>query len=456
MKITLIVPVFNEIATIAEIIRRMEKAPFDKQIIIVDDGSTDGTREYLQRLQNPDINVLFHETNQGKGAALRTGIALATGEIVVIQDADLEYFPDEIPHLAEKICSGKADVVYGSRFIGSRRVFLFYHYLGNKTLNFVANLLFNTNLTDLMTGYKAFRRDIIQSLRLTENGFAVEAEITGKIFKQSFRVYEVPISYNGRGYEEGKKIQWTDFFKVLASLLKVRFFSSDVGLETLEKTRRMRRYNEWIYEQIRPYLGSRILEVGAGIGNFSVMFSNFEKLVVTEYNEYYLNRLRQRFSGHPFITVEKLDLALPPGNQLPENSLFDTAVCINVAEHLQNDSAALRTLKSLLKPGGHLFLLVPAHPRLFGRLDKELGHYRRYTRESVSALVRDAGFRLEKVSYFNPFSVLPWFINGKLLKRRGIPMFQTRLFDLSVPILKHLAPRSPAVGLSVIAVASNR
>jgi glycosyltransferase involved in cell wall biosynthesis len=453
VKVSVIIPAYNEIATIAEILRRVRQAPFEKEVVVVDDGSTDGTREYLESIQDREIQVLFHQRNQGKGTALRTGIVKATGDIVVIQDADLEYFPDEILQLTKKIEEGKADAVYGSRFIGARRAFLFYHYLGNKVVNLIANVLFNTNLTDLMTCYKAFRRDVIQSIRLSENRFAVEAEITGKLFKQGYRVYEIPISYDGRGYDEGKKIQWTDFFSVVASLMKVRMEPSEIGLETLERTKSLRRYNDWVFERIRPILGEEVIEIGAGAGNFSALMNRRKRLVVTEFNDYYLSRLAQRFNGHPFVSVKRCDLSYPVREQGFENTRFDTAICMNVLEHTEDDSLAVRNLHDLLRPGGRVFILVPAHGELFGTLDEALGHRRRYTNEGLRGLLEREDLRVEQISYFNPVAVLPWRLNGQLLRRKTISAFQAWLFDLLVPVFRRLSPREPTSGLSLIAVA---
>lgn len=449
----MIIPAYNEVATIAEIIRRVRQAPFEKEILIVDDASTDGTREYLEGLEDPAIRVFYHKKNKGKGAALRTAIPKATGDMVVIQDADLEYYPDEILRLTEKIRDGKADAVFGSRFIGARRVFMFYHYLGNKLANLLANVLYNTNLTDFMTCYKAFRRDVIQSLKLHENGFAVEAEITGKLFKQGFRVYEVPISYDGRDYDEGKKIRWADFFKVIFALIRGRVAKSETGLVTLEKTSKMRRYNQWILEKITPYLGREVLEIGAGIGNFSVLFRNLKRLVATDYDDYYLTRLKSRFMGHPFVEVQKLDLLAPAAPQSFTPASFDTAVCLNVLEHIKNESAALQNILTLLKPGGTLFLLVPAHEWALGTLDEMLGHYRRYTRAPLAELLNKEGFIVEQSFYFNPFSLIPWFISSRVFKKKVLSSFQSQVFDWAVPALKKLPIKNPSFGLSVIAIA---
>ena len=222
--LSVVMPVFNEVATIDEIIRRVIAVPVRTQLIVVDDCSTDGTRETLTGLQRElGFTLLLQPTNRGKGAALRAGFEAVRGDIVVIQDADLEYSPEEFPQLIELICDGRADVVYGSRFIGRHRVFLFTHYLGNRLLTLLTNVLYNTMLTDMETCYKVMRTDVLRSMTLRSNGFGIEPELTAKIFKRGYRVYEIPITYDGRGYDEGKKIGWRDGVVALWVLLRYRF-----------------------------------------------------------------------------------------------------------------------------------------------------------------------------------------------------------------------------------------
>lgn len=223
MKLSVIIPVYNERATIEEIVRNVEKVPLEKEIIIVDDASCDGTREIIENLKGESIKKVFHKKNQGKGAAVRSALTHIEGDIVIIQDADLEYYPDEYPQLIKPIVRGRADVVFGSRFIGTHRCFLFTHYAGNKVVNLIANILYNTNLSDFMTCYKVFKAEVIRKVDIVSNRFGFEAEITGEVFRRGLRVYEVPISYSGRNYSEGKKIKWTDFFVVVRWLLKTKF-----------------------------------------------------------------------------------------------------------------------------------------------------------------------------------------------------------------------------------------
>ena len=216
-------PTYNERTTIEEIVRRVLAVPLRIELIVVNDGSTDGTGEILDRLQKELGFTLLHQANGGKGSALRRGFAAVTGDIAVIQDADLEYSPEEFPQLIDLIVQGKADVVYGSRFLGRHRAFMFAHYVGNKLLTLVTNILYNTMLTDMETCYKAMRIEVLRSMTLKSNGFGIEPELTAKIFKRGYKVYEVPITYAGREYTEGKKITWVDGFGAIWTLLKYRF-----------------------------------------------------------------------------------------------------------------------------------------------------------------------------------------------------------------------------------------
>lgn len=224
--LSVVVPVYNEVKTIVQVFDRLQsaKTSLSLEILFIDDGSTDGTSDRIQELDHCSIRVFRHSINRGKGAALRTGFRECQGDIIVIQDADLEYQPKDIPRLIQPILDGKADVVFGSRFHGdAQRVHLFYHYIGNAVLTFLSNLMTNLKLSDMECGYKAFRREVIESFEIKESRFGVEPEITAKVAKLGYRVYEVPISYSGRDYSEGKKIGWKDALRALWCILKYRF-----------------------------------------------------------------------------------------------------------------------------------------------------------------------------------------------------------------------------------------
>jgi glycosyltransferase involved in cell wall biosynthesis len=227
MKVTVVIPVYNEVGTIREIVRRVQAIDLEKEIIIVDDASSDGTRDALHEIEKTqdNIKVFYHDRNQGKGAALRSGFQMVSGDIVIIQDADLEYDPRDYGPLLEPILDGKADVVYGSRFLGGpHRVLFFWHYVGNRFLTLLSNALNNINLTDMETCYKVFTRDVLNRVSIRSKRFGFEPEFTAKIARHGFRIYEVPISYSGRTYNEGKKIGWVDGVKAIFTILWYRFF----------------------------------------------------------------------------------------------------------------------------------------------------------------------------------------------------------------------------------------
>jgi glycosyltransferase involved in cell wall biosynthesis len=228
MKLSVVMPVYNEEKTLEEIFRRVQATPYDKEIIAVDDCSQDRSREILQRLaqQYDNVRLFFHDRNMGKGAALRTGFAQVTGDVVIIQDADLEYDPKDYPALLDPILRDLADVVYGSRLIGAQphRVLFFWHYMGNKAVTTLSNMFTNLNLTDMEVGYKVFKSWVIKDIQIKSNRFGVEPELTAKIAKKKVRIYEVPISYHGRDYSEGKKITWRDGIAAIFHIIRFRFF----------------------------------------------------------------------------------------------------------------------------------------------------------------------------------------------------------------------------------------
>lgn len=451
MKLSVVIPVYNEINTVEEILRRVKKVKIEKEIIVVDDCSTDGTRDVLKELSGNGIKVLFHEKNMGKGAALRTGFKHLSGDIVIIQDADLEYYPEEYPQMIQLILEGKADVVYGSRFLGRHRVFMFSHYLGNKFLTFLTNLLYNSTLTDMETCYKAFRAEILKGLNLKSKSFGFEPEFTAEILKRKLRVYEIPISYDGRTYAEGKKITWKAGLVALYWLIRCRFTHFDINQETLDRMAMVNKYNGLIFDRIKGFLGKRVLEVGSGSGNITRYLLGRELLVATDVSDEYIDKLKRRFVENKRVKLIKYDLNERKNGRFKRYG-FDSIVCLNVLEHIEDDLQVLRNMNDTLT-NGRLILLVPAMKRLYGRLDEVLGHYRRYSKEDIVSKLRNSGFKTEAISYFNILGALGWFINSRILKKRILPGNQLRIFNRLVPLLKLERLLDLPFGLSLLVVA---
>jgi len=459
--LSVIVPCHNERSTVAELLKRVLSVPIQKEIIVVDDASTDGSAAIVEDIarREPVIRLLRQEKNQGKGAALRRGFEEARGEIVIIQDADLEYEPREYPRLLQPILDGDADVVYGSRFAGHpRRVMLYWHTVGNAFLTWLSNITTNLNLTDMETCYKAFRREVITSIPIDSDRFGFEPEVTAKIARRGYRIYEVPISYHGREYWEGKKIGWKDGVSAIWTIFKYGVFyrgdSEAEGYVTLERMGRLSRYNKWIWQSIAKYVGDRVLEVGAGIGNMTRVMYGRELIVATDVELPYLHILRNRFSRNPTITVAKLDLNSDDDCDALKHYGFDTIVCLNVLEHIENDRAALRRLYQLLNPGGNLLLFVPADQKLYGTMDKQVGHFRRYASSELKELIESEGFSVPDIFHQNYFGRFGWWLNGRVLRRAHVPAGQSRIFDLFVPLLRRLEGKNPRKGLSIVAVAA--
>lgn len=457
MKLSIVIPVYNEENTFLELLRWVREEKHQKEIIIVDDYSTDGTRDILKDLEKEDdIRVFYQEKNKGKGAAIREGFKHVTGDIVIIQDADLEYYPDEYEQLIKPIEQGKADVVYGSRFLGAHRAHLYWHYLGNKTINLITNIVLNTCLTDMMTCYKAFRREALQSLVLKANRFGIEPEMTAEIFKRRYRVYEVPISYNARDYEEGKKIKWTDFFKCCYWLIRAYLRKDDVGHDTLLKMQVMKNNNTWVYSKLKPYLGDKTLELGSGIGTFSLkLVKDTKELIVSDIDRQHLDRLGHKFIGNKRVSIKEVDASKV--DQCIDKNSVDTIVTLNMLEHVEDDRAALKGMNKVLAKDGKILMVVPAHKFLYGSLDKQIYHFRRYSKKDLVEKFEESGFEIEKIEYLNFLSVFGWWFNFVLLKRKTMPLSTIAFADKLMPMVASIEKliKFP-FGLSLFCVAKKR
>ncbi|MCX6633205.1 MAG: glycosyltransferase [Candidatus Solibacter sp.] len=461
---SIIVPVYNEEEYVATAILRALDAPLPEgltsEIVAVDDGSTDATPQILDELaaQFPDrIRVFHHKVNSGKGAAIRTGLEQAAGEFGIIQDADLEYDPAEYPKVLAPLLANKADVVYGSRFLisGERRVIYYWHALANHLLTTACNMAADLNLTDMETCYKAFRVSLARSIPIRSNRFGIEPEITIKFAKRQVSIYEVPISYYGRTYEEGKKIGAMDAVSALWVIVRCCFTRDiyvDKGAKILDSLAGTKRFNRWMADTVRPWLGTRVLELGAGIGNMTQHLSRGRKIyVASDINEEHMARSRVRFRGRPNLAVRKCDLC-DSEDFKPLLGQFDSVVCLNVVEHVEDDLAALKNIRSALKPGGCAIILVPQDQKAYGTLDEVLGHYRRYSEAQLRARMEDAGFVVERMLHFNRASRPGWRFNGQLLKRRSFSRFQLKVFDTLVPLWRRIDHLFPWPAVSVIAI----
>jgi SAM-dependent methyltransferase len=465
--LSIIMPVYNEEEFVGTSIVRALEAPLPdglrSELVAVDDGSTDSSPAILKHLATayPDrIRVIRHANNSGKGAAIRTGLQHASGEFGIIQDADLEYNPEEYPKVLGPLVANHADVVYGSRFLisGERRVLYYWHSLANRFITTACNMAADLNLTDIETCYKAFRLSLARTIPIRSNRFGIEPEITIKFAKRQATIYEVPIGYRGRTYEEGKKIGAKDALNALWVILSCAFTRDlyiDPGGVILHALAGTARFNKWMADTIRPWMGSRVLELGAGIGNMTQHLSRSRQLyVATDVDEEHLARLRVRFQNRPNLRFARCDLC-DPADFAALRGAFDTVVCLNVVEHVKDDLQGLCNIRSALEPGGRAIILVPQDQSIYGTLDKVLGHYRRYSASDLRARMEQAGFRVERILEFNRVTRPGWYVNGRILRRRTFGAAQLRLFDLLVPLWKRIDHSLPWPAVSVIAIAVN-
>jgi glycosyltransferase involved in cell wall biosynthesis len=463
-KLSILIPAYNEQYFVEQLINKVLDVPLplgiERELVIVDDCSTDDTPAILARIAaaHPDIIRLYmHDHNQGKGAAIRTTIQHATGDICIIQDADLEYDPSDYQKLIQPILDGDADAVFGSRYLPSdrRRVLYFWHTLMNKSLTTFSNMFTNLDLTDMETGYKTTRTSILKSIPLRSNRFDLEPELTAKLAKRGCRIYEVPISYRGRSYEEGKKITWTDGVRAIWKIIYFRFvddiYDTPYGHAVQHRLSQTHRFNAWLADTVAPWVGERVLEIGARLGNMTLKLMPRHHYVVSDVDPLHLDYLKSRFGNYSWMDVKKIDLE-NAADFAPLQERFDTVVCLDVLEHVDEDERALENIYRALIPGGSAILVVPQGKWLYSSLDRIMEYRRRYSRQELTEKCERVGFKINKVASFNRIGSLVWLLNSCLLRRKNLGKLQLKIFDSFIWVLRRIDKFLPLPGLSLIGV----
>ena len=457
-KLSVLMPVYNESRTLRTIVERVLKAPVDMEIelVCVNDGSTDSSLDVLNQLADVDerIVVVDQPNNLGKGKAIRTAIEHMTGDIGIVQDADLEYDPRDYPKVLAPILQGQADAVYGSRFAASevRRVLFFWHALGNRLLTMLSNMANDLNLTDMETCYKAVRGDLLKSLRFTSDRFGFEPEVTARLAQWGARIYEVPISYHGRTYAEGKNIGWRDGLEALWLILKFRFIDTratdDDSVATRQSIGRAPRFRRWVLDSFGPYVGEQVLEVDPGPGHTTSHLLDRRRLVAAEVDPMHVETLRRRF-GH-LENVEIVHVDLSGSESAPSG--FDTALVFDGLQRADNPKHLLSKVSSTVSAGGHVLIHVPAHTHLYGPMDRALGHVRRFERDELADMIQSVGLEVVSIKAFNRTGSMAWrvFNAGGRLRVNSL---SARTFDFLVPMVRLLDRWVPLKGLSWLAVA---
>jgi len=433
-------------------------AGLEREVVVVDDASTDSTVEQVERLGavHSAIRLYRQPKNCGKGAALQRAIGEMRGDLAIFQDADLEYDPGDYERLLMPILAGKADVVFGSRFAGTeRKVLYFWHTVGNRLLTLLANMLNDLNLTDMETCYKAFVAERLRAIPLQSKRFGIEPEITAKVALNRLRIYEVPITYNGRTYEEGKKIGWRDGLAAFWWILRYRFCSNyaDAGRMALDALEQAPRFNRWMYDVIKPHLGFRLVELGCGRGNLTRFLRRHGEMMALDYREDYLVELKEKWGYLADLHLRRMDLTVPEHYEPLRDFGPDTVVCLNVLEHIEDDRAVLRRLYEVLPMQARVVFLVPYNPALTSEFDRQVGHWRRYRRRELEEKMTESGFKVVRQFYFNKIGVLAWWVGNTLGGQKTITPWQLRLYNFLTPVFRLLDRVLPTSGLSTIVVA---
>jgi glycosyltransferase involved in cell wall biosynthesis len=465
-RLTVLVPVYNERHMVEIALRRLlgirDDLIAELEVVVVDDCSDDGTWEVLKRLALDDsrVTLIRHDRNLGKGAAIRTAIGSASGDICVIYDADLEYSPEDIPGLLAPFAYEGADAVFGSRYMAAayRRALMHRHTMVNKLLTFISNCFTDLNLSDIETALKAINTTLLKSIPLRSNDFRFEVEIVFKLAKRGARVFETPVRYLPRTYQEGKKIRPRDGFLALLAMLRFwviddLYKEDEYGWPHLVEVERTTRFNLWLGEALRPFVGDRVLEIGAGIGTLTSQFIPREYYVASDINPNYIHYLKSYSYGKPYLEIKEIDA----GSRYSFLGLegFDTVIVVNLLAQLE-EPAVLANVWSTLNSKGRLVIVVPLHKRLYGSLDMALGRKRRYSRREIEGSLAEAGFSIQTAFDFNRLCVPLWLLSGRVLRRKRLSRLELKILDTLIPIMKRLDRLWPWKGLALVIVAEKQ
>jgi Glycosyl transferase family 2 len=485
LKLSIVVPFYNELRTLPTIIERLLAVDFaamglETELIFVDDGSSDAGRTLLDPLPRSDVRLIVHEVNRGKGAAVKAGLEAATGDILCIQDADLEYNPQDLPALVEPILSGEFQVVYGNRFQGSAAGLYYSHRVANRLLNTTVNVLFNRYLEDVYTCYKVFTRDAFEGLTLTARTFTIEMELTAHFLRRGLVIFEVPISYRARTYAQGKKIHFKDGFLAVGAALRYRFrplrpprgsvpgpadpnapdapgaldaVEGDLGSihrRGLEDLAQAPAYHRYLADTLAPHLGRSVVHVKAGLGDLGAHLAGCDRVVLAEDDPVCVNALEERFEGKDRYEVALADL----GQDLKIDPQVETALVTGLLEYVDDGPAMLRRVAAGVEPGGRVVVLVPGFPALAGAYDRANGQ-RRHTPAGLREVVSAAGLEVETLLPVNLIGGIAWWLAVRRGGRARPTPALVRLYDrLVIPAERALGHRiGVPFGQSLLCVA---
>jgi hypothetical protein len=483
VKLSIVVPFYNELRTLPTVIDRLLAVDFrsmglDTEIIFVDDGSSDAGRTLLDPPPRDDVRLIVHEVNKGKGAAVKTGLEAATGDILCIQDADLEYHPQDLPALVEPVLGGEFQVVYGNRFQGSAAGLYYSHRIANRLLNTTVNILFNRYLEDVYTCYKVFTREAFDGLTLTAKTFTIEMELTAHFLRKGLVIFEVPISYRARTYAQGKKIHFKDGFLAVGAALRYRFqprsafaapgpadrnapdspgvldaVEGDLGSihrRGLDDLAQAHRYHRFLADTVEPYCGRSLLHVKAGLGDLGARLGGRDRVVLAEDDPVCVRALEQRFAGDDRYEVLAADL----GQDLKVTQPVATALVTGLLEYVEDGPAALRRVAAAVEPGGTVVVLVAGFPELEGAYDRATGQ-RRMRPERLRELVAGAGLTVESLRPVNLLGGVAWWLAVRTGGRARPTPGLVRLYDrLVIPAERAVGRRLNArFGQSLLCVA---